>query len=129
MKFYTKQHNYYCGIDLHARTMYVCILDSNGQGVLHANMKANPKAFAKAIKPFQDELCIAVECMFTWYWVADFCEDNNIPFVLGHALYMNAIHGGKAKNDKIESSTYRRRWPLLLPDALLERTLPRFRAR
>jgi hypothetical protein len=26
---------------------------------------------------------------------------------LGHALYMKAIHGGKAKNDKIESPTYR----------------------
>ena len=28
MKFYTKQHKYYCGIDLHARSMYVCVLDS-----------------------------------------------------------------------------------------------------
>ena len=27
----------------------------------------------------------------------------NIPFVLGHALYMKAVHGGKAKNDKIDS--------------------------
>ncbi len=28
---------------------------------------------------------------------------EQIPFVLGHALYMKAIHGGKAKNDKIDS--------------------------
>jgi hypothetical protein len=28
---------------------------------------------------------------------------ENIPFVLGHALYMKAIHGGKAKNDRIDS--------------------------
>jgi len=41
--------------------------------------------------------------MFAWYWVADFCEEHNIPFILGHALYMKAIHGGKAKNDKIDS--------------------------
>jgi transposase len=41
--------------------------------------------------------------MFSWYWVADFCEDHNITFILGHALYMKAIHGGKAKNDKIDS--------------------------
>jgi len=41
--------------------------------------------------------------MFSWYWVADFCKDNNIKFILGHALYMKAIHGGKAKNDKINS--------------------------
>ena len=41
--------------------------------------------------------------MFTWYWIADLCNDHEIPFVLGHALYMKAIHGGKAKNDKIDS--------------------------
>ena len=27
MRFYTQHHGYYCGIDLHARTMYVCIMD------------------------------------------------------------------------------------------------------
>ena len=39
---------------------------------------------------------------FTWYWLADSAPEG-IPFVLGHALYMKAIHGGKAKNDKIDS--------------------------
>jgi hypothetical protein len=28
MRFYTKQHQYYCGIDLHARRMYICVLRS-----------------------------------------------------------------------------------------------------
>jgi transposase len=41
--------------------------------------------------------------MFTWYWLADLCAKHHIRFVLGHALYMKAIHGGKTKNDKIDS--------------------------
>ena len=41
--------------------------------------------------------------MFTWYWLADLCAAEGITFVLGHALSMKAIHGGKAKNDKIDS--------------------------
>jgi transposase len=41
--------------------------------------------------------------LFTWAWLADLCAQEGIPFVLGHALYMKAIHGGKAKNDKIDS--------------------------
>ena len=41
--------------------------------------------------------------MFTWYWLADLCQEEGIAFVLGHALYMKAIHGGKAKNDKIDA--------------------------
>ena len=103
MKFYTKQHQYTCGIDLHARSLYVCILDDAGQSIVHKQIKASPDALLKLIAPYQSDLVIGVECMFSWYWVADCCADNAIDFVLGHALYMNAIHGGKAKNDKIDS--------------------------
>ncbi len=46
---------------------------------------------------------VAVECMFTWYWLADLCRSEQIAFLLGHALYMKAIHGGKAKNDRIDA--------------------------
>jgi Transposase len=103
MRFYTKQHQTYCGIDLHARTMYVCIVHQSGDIVLHRNMKTNPETFLKAIAPYREGLVVAVECMFTWYWLADLCADKGIPFVLGHALYMKAIHGGQAKNDTIDS--------------------------
>ena len=103
MKFYTKQHKFYCGIDLHARSMYICILDSKSQVKFHKNVKTSPEALMQALRPYLDNLVVAVECMFSWYWIADFCEDNNITFILGHALYMKAIHGGKAKNDKIDS--------------------------
>jgi len=103
MRFYTTQHPFYCGIDLHARAMYVCILNQAGETLLHRNMKTHPETFLKAIAPYRDGLVVAVECMFTWYWLADLCADAGIPFVLGHALYMKAIHGGKAKNDKIDS--------------------------
>jgi transposase len=103
MRFYTKQHKAYCGIDLHARTMYLCILNQDGEIMLHRNMKASPEALLKAVAPYRDDLVIAVECVFTWYWLADLCAREGIPFVLGHALYMKAIHGGKAKNDKIDA--------------------------
>ena len=103
MQFYTKQHPFYCGIDLHARTMYLCILDQAGETLLHRNMPATPEALLKAITPYRDQIVLAAECMFTWYWLADLCADHGIPFVLGHALYMKAIHGGKAKNDKIDA--------------------------
>jgi len=103
MRFYTTQHQFYCGIDLHARSMYVCILSQDGEIVLHRNMKAAPDPFLKAVAPYREGLVVAVECIFTWYWLADLCAHEGIPFVLGHALYMKAIHGGKAKNDKIDS--------------------------
>ena len=103
MRFYTKTHTHYCGIDLHAKTMYLCILDQEGHVLLHKNIRCTPDDFLRAVEPFRDDLVVAVECIFTWYWLADLCRREGIEFVLGHALYMKAIHGGKAKNDKIDA--------------------------
>lgn len=103
MRFYTHQHKFYCGIDLHARTMYLCILDQEGKILLHRDIKTEPDIFLKTIAPYREDLAVAVESIFTWYWLADLCAQEKIPFVLGHALYMKAIHGGKAKNDKIDA--------------------------
>ncbi len=103
MHFYTGQHQFYCGIDLHARSMYVCILDSAGKVLFHRNLPTEPQQLLEVIRPYQEDVVVAVECIFTWYWIADLCAEHAIPFVLGHALYMKAIHGGKTKNDKLDS--------------------------
>jgi transposase len=83
--------------------MYVCILDQSGEVLGHRHMKTDPEALLRALAPYRPDLVVAVACMFTWYWLADLCADEEIPFVLGHALSMKAIHGGKAKHAKIDS--------------------------
>jgi transposase len=106
MRFYNTTHAFYCGVDLHARSMYAHVLDAQGQTVLDRNLPAEPQAFLDAVAPFRgspSNLVVGCECMFAWYWLGDLCEDHAIPFTLGHALYMKAIHGGKAKNDKIDA--------------------------
>ena len=104
MKFYTGQHKFYCGVDLHARTMFLCVLDGRGYPLLERNIKTEPELFLKSIAPYREDVVVAVECMFTWYWLSDLCSRERIPFILGHALYMKAIHGGKAKNDRIDAN-------------------------
>jgi transposase len=104
MKFYTGQHKFYCGVDLHARTMFLCVLDERGYPLLERNIKTDPETFLKSIAPYREDVVVAVECMFTWYWLSDLCSREKIPFILGHALYMKAIHGGKAKNDRIDAN-------------------------
>jgi transposase len=103
MRFYTTQHQFSCGIDLHARTMYVCILNHAGEIRVHRDMKASPETLLKAIAPYREDIVVAVACIFTWYWLADLCAQEGRPCVLGHALSMKAIHGGKAKNDRIDA--------------------------
>src|ERR1700676_548750 len=103
MRFYNQQHRFYCGIDLHSRTMHLCILDDMGTVVLDRHIRCDPAAFLRTIAPFRDGIVVGVECMFGWYWLSDLCAEQQIPFVLGHALYMKAIHGAKAKNDRIDA--------------------------
>jgi hypothetical protein len=39
MRFYNQTHEHYCGIDLHVKTMYVCILDAAGKVLVHRNVR------------------------------------------------------------------------------------------
>lgn len=103
MKFYTTEHQYYCGIDLHARRMYLCLINQAGEVLVHRNLRTDPEEFLRVVSPYKEDMVVGVECVFMWYWMADLCTDHSISFALGHALYLKAIHGGKAKNDRIDS--------------------------
>jgi transposase len=104
MKYYTSTTEFNCGIDLHAHQMYVCLMDRLGNKLLHTNIRHNDFAcFLKLVAPYRQDLTVCCECMFGWYWLADACAQAGIHFVLAHALYLKAIHGGKNKNDRIDS--------------------------
>ena len=104
MKFHASTTQYHCGIDLHSRQMYVCVMDSQGNKLLHMNIKDNDfEFFLKKIAPWRHDMTVCCECLFCWYWLADACEEAGLSFVLAHALYLKAIHGGKNKNDRIDS--------------------------
>jgi transposase len=59
MRFYTNQHKFYCGIDLHAKTMYLCILNQEGKIVLHRDIKTSPDTFLKTIAPYREDIVVA----------------------------------------------------------------------
>ena len=65
MRFYSSAHRFYCGVDLHARSMYLFILDYAGQEVFDQNLPATRTAFLHAVAPFRAGLVVAVECLFT----------------------------------------------------------------
>ena len=49
MNFYTQQHKHYYGIDLHAKAMYVCILDQQGTRLVHKNRPTTPGPFCGSL--------------------------------------------------------------------------------
>jgi hypothetical protein len=74
-----------------------------GEILVHRNRKAAPAPLLKAVAPYRDGLVVAGACVFTWYWLAALCAQAGLPVVLGHALSMQAIHGGKATNATIDA--------------------------
>jgi hypothetical protein len=103
LRCYTEPHQVYCGSDLHARSMSVGVLRHDGELVLHRHMNAAPDAFLTAVAPSRGGLVVAVAGLFTWAWLAALGADQGLPFVLGHALSMQALHGGQAKHDQRDS--------------------------
>ena len=104
MKYHTSTTQFNCGIDLHAHQMYVCLMDPQGKKLVHTNVRNNDfEFFLKLVEPYRHDLTVCCECMFGWYWLADACQAAGLTFVLAHALYVRAIHGGKNKNDRIDS--------------------------
>jgi transposase len=99
---------FYAGVDLHARSLYVVVLDQGGQARFGRNLPAQPEAFLKAVQPFRDGLLVGCECVHPWYWLADTCRQEEIAFALGHAWAMKAVHGSKTKCDRQDAEAIAR---------------------
>ena len=100
------QHQAYCGVDLHARTMFLCVLDPQGRTLLHRDIPANPDAFLEAIAPHRDGLVVACECTFSWYWLADTCpstaspSSSATPGDAGHPRDQDQERPGRLREDR-----------------------------
>jgi hypothetical protein len=58
MRFYSGQHRSYCGVDLHTRTLSLCVLDSSGTIVSEATLPPEPERFLAALAPYRDGLVV-----------------------------------------------------------------------
>jgi transposase len=108
VRYLTQTAASYVGVDLHARTLFVCVLDAAGTVRLSRNMPAKPQPFLQAVEPFRPDLLVGCECVHCWYWLADTCQAHNIPFALGHAWGIKAVHGSKTKSDAHDAAVIAR---------------------
>jgi hypothetical protein len=63
MRFYNNSHPYYSGIDLHARLLYVCIIDYNGKVVAHKKIGADKDDLLLILEPYIGNVIVGVECI------------------------------------------------------------------
>jgi transposase len=83
--------------------MYLCIVNQADEILYHRDCPASREVLLEKLAPYREDVVVCIECIFTWYWLADLCAEEGIPCVLGHALYMKAIYGSKTNNDRIDS--------------------------
>jgi transposase len=101
MKYYQTTTEFNCGIDLHTRQMYICVMNRSGEVLVHRNIQDNDfEFFLKLVEPYRHDLTVTCESCFVCFWLADACEDAGIQFVLAHAFYVKSIAANKHKNDK-----------------------------
>src|SRR5215470_19600193 len=85
-RFYTTPPPFYCGIDVHARSLDVCSVHHEGAMRRHRPMQAAPDPVLKAGAPDRDRVGGAVAGLFPWYGRAALGAAEGSAGVLGHAL-------------------------------------------
>jgi len=60
MRFYTKQHRFFCGIDLHARLLAICIVNEAGTVVLQKQITDDKQQLREVLAPFRPDVVVAV---------------------------------------------------------------------
>src|SRR5262245_48210730 len=102
MRYFTPAPDtrFYAGVDLHAKSLSLVVLDHDCQTRFSRNLSAQPAPFLRYVEPFRAGLVVGCECMHCWYWLADTCRDHLLAFVLGHTWGMKAVHGSKTKGDR-----------------------------
>ena len=101
--FVTVKTKYVCGIDLHAYTMSVCIMDKNGKVLVKKSIKCEIDLLMNILKPYRKSITVGVESTFNWYWLLDGLKQHKVSCHLGHALYIKRMSGNKHKNDSVDA--------------------------
>jgi hypothetical protein len=81
----------------------VCLVNRDGEILLHRKMPTTPEIFRKAIAPYRRDFVVAVECMTTWYRLADLCVQEGLMCVLGARPVHEGHPRGKAKHDRLDA--------------------------
>jgi len=53
--------------------------------------------------PYAGDVTVGVESTYNWYWLIDALHRVEVPYVLGHALYMSRKMSGKHKSDGVDA--------------------------
>jgi len=91
---------FYCGIDLHARDSFVCIIDDKDKIHIKERIQNQLEIFLYHLNSFSPRPSVVVESTLNWYWLVDGLMEAGFDVSLAHTLGLYMIKGAKVKTDK-----------------------------
>lgn len=91
---------FYVGMDLHTRSVQICVLDAKGKIAKEVNVSCCMDHILDELAPFGSELMIAVESTYNWYWLVDGLMDTGYDVRLAHAYGLQMISRARVKTDR-----------------------------
>ena len=79
MRPYTTPHAYYCGVDLHARSLSSTSSTTGAPDRLEQDLPAGPERFLEAMGALRDGLVVSCRVHVRLVWLADLCERERNP--------------------------------------------------
>ena len=90
-----------CGIDMHARTSQICVIDQQHTKLVECKLPSTPLEVISVLEPFKEaELSIVIESTFYWYRMVDGLMDALFDVHLAHTLGLSYITQAKVKTDR-----------------------------
>ncbi len=91
----------YAGIDLHANSNYVGIVDEENQIVFKHKLTNDLREILAVLEPFREEMeGIVVESTFNWYWLVDGLMDHGYRVHLANPAAIQQYEGLKHVDDQ-----------------------------
>ena len=93
----------YVGLDFHKYFSFVTVMNGKGEILNRARIQNHPDTLLSFFGQLEDEVTVAVEATWNWYWLQELFEDHQIPMKLVHPQRAKAIASARIKTDKIDS--------------------------
>ena len=91
----------YAGIDLHANSNYVGIVDEENQIVFKHKLTNDLREILAVLEPFRQQTNgVVVESTFNWYWLVDGLMDHGYRVHLANPAAIQQYEGLKHVDDQ-----------------------------
>lgn len=94
----------YCGIDLHAKSNHVGVIDENRKRLMNKRLSNDPDIILSILESYKNNLVgVIVESTYNWYWLVDLLMEKGYEVHLANPSAIKKYEGLKHADDTHDS--------------------------